>query len=351
MIHGGSIARAALAIALLLGATSCGEGSDEPGPASESQSTPSEPGTEEPGPGVSDTSFPLTVTDFVGHEETFEAPPERVAILSGTSVNIYYDAGGEAVGITDITGNARVIEEYADEIRQVPELGPPYTINSEALAALDPDLVISMGPPQEALVAQLQDMGIATLTIMLDNLDDVATAYRIFGAINETSEHAEQRVEEIAAQYDEVLDAWPGDESSVVILHVTAQSLTVKLDNSIAGQIASDLGLSNIASGLTPTNPGAETAPLDVEEIVRQQPDHVLVTSMISSNEQARESFTAELERNSAWQAVDAVREDRVIFLPQQYFLYNAGPYYADSVEYLAASLHPEIYGEPVEPA
>ena len=50
------------------------------------------------------------------------------------------------------------------------------------------------------------------------------------------------------------------------------------------------------------------------------------------------------------WQAVDAVRKKKIIYLPQQYFLFNGGPNYPDSVAYMAASVHPEIFGKPIEP-
>jgi iron complex transport system substrate-binding protein len=47
---------------------------------------------------------------------------------------------------------------------------------------------------------------------------------------------------------------------------------------------------------------------------------------------------------------VDAVRKKKIIYLPQQYFLFNGGPNYPDSVAYMAASVHPEIFGKPIEP-
>ncbi len=189
-----------------------------------------------------------------------------------------------------------------------------------------------------------------TLSVKVRSFEDLVNTYQIFGALNGTQQLIDQRIDQISHQRDEILAKWPGDDISVAILYVTAQSLSVKLGNSIAGEMAATLGVNNIASGLAPDNPGSETATLDVEVIVADQPDHVLVTSMIASNEEAKTRMDEQFASDSAWQAVDAVREHRIIYLPQQYFLFNAGPYYADALEYLAASLHPEIYGQPVEP-
>ena len=44
-----------------------------------------------------------------------EKRPERVVFLSGTPLNIWYDAGGTAVGRPELTGNLRLAseQEYA----------------------------------------------------------------------------------------------------------------------------------------------------------------------------------------------------------------------------------------------
>ena len=66
---------------------------------------------------------------------------------------------------------------------------------------------------------------------------------------------------------------------------------------------------------------------------------------------EAKASLEQQFASNPAWQAVDAVRNGKIVYLPQQYFLYNAGPHYADAARYLAASLRPDVYGSPAESA
>lgn len=299
---------------------------------------------------LSGTSYPLTITDFDGRTITLDKKPERIAVISGTPLNIFYDVGGTAVCGPDITENIRLVDTHAATIKALPSVGRSFAINMEALVAQRPDLVIAMGGAQRAQLPRIRELGIETMAVRVRTFAELATTYQLFGAINGTTDLARARMNQIIGQRDEVLAKWPDKPKSVVILYVTAQSLTVKLDSSIAGDMVKTLKIHNIASGLVPDNPGSETTPLDIEEIVRQQPDYVLVTSMISSNAQAKETIDTEFKRNSAWQAVDAVREQRVIYLPQQYFLFNAGPYYGDALRYLAASIYPDIYGAPVEP-
>ncbi|EPH06836.1 hypothetical protein HMPREF1531_00438 [Propionibacterium sp. oral taxon 192 str. F0372] len=331
------------AFALLTGCTTT---STDTSPSSPSPSGSSQGTTKA---SLSGTEFPITVTDFNGDEVVIEQAPTRVVICSGTALNIWYDAGGKAVASADLTDSIRLSTEHAAEMQALPKLGAMHSIDQEAVLAQNPDLVITMGAQKE-LAASLKSMGINTMAVKVSSLADLTMAYSIFGALSGTSDHATSQAEQITASTQQVVSKWPGEERSVVVLFVTAQSLSVKLDESITGHMLSTLGVRNIASGATPENPNSENTPLDVEYIVAHQPDTVLVTSMISSNQEARARIEAEFAKNSAWQAIDAVRENRVVFLPQQYFLYNAGPYYPDAMTYLAASLRPDVFGNPVEP-
>ncbi|BCR79591.1 ABC transporter substrate-binding protein [Arachnia rubra] len=299
---------------------------------------------------LSSESFPLTVTDTTGRQVSLERRPERVVFLSGTPLNVWYDAGGSAVGRPELTDNIRLGADYAGTIMALPSVGMPYATDSEAVAGLQPDLVVGVEGPHDAAVEAYQKLGINSILVKIRSLDDLRQTYQAFGTLAGSPETARQRIAAIDAQCQQVLSQVPGRKASVVILFVTAQSLAVKRDNSIAGQMSLQLGLTNIASGSTPDNPGSETTPLDIEYIVSKQPDHVLVTSMMGSNEQARETLQAQLETNPAWQTIDAVREGRIHYLPQQYFLFNAGPYYGDALAYLAATIHPDVFGAPVEP-
>lgn len=343
-------ATAGLAVVVAFALGACGSGStgaaDAARSGSQSQATADSGLTG--GVQISGDQYPLSITDFVGHAITLDHKPERVCVISGTPLNIWYDIGGTAVCGPSVSENTRLVAEHAAEISSLPEVGQTYAVNIEALVAQQPDLVVSMVGPQDSQLPRIREVGLQTVSVKVRTFDELATTYRLFGSIIGSTDLAEQRIAEIAARRDAVLAQWPGGDIPVVILYVTAQALSVKLDNSIAGSMSQTLGLTNIASGLMPDNPGSETTPLSIEEIVRQQPDYVLVTSMISTNELARDTLDAEFARNQAWQAVDAVREGRVIYLPQQYFLYNAGPYYAEALEYLAASLRPDIFGEPV---
>lgn len=295
---------------------------------------------------VKGDTYPLTITDYLGVETVLEKPPARPAVLSGTPLNVWYDLGGKSVCTSDISSNLKLIPEYEDELKNLPMVGPVYSINLEAVIAQQPDLVIAQVGTQSTPAKELRRMGYKVITTYIRSFDDVVATYRAFGSILDQRHLAEAKIKALQECKDAIVSKVPQKGKSVVILYVTARTLAVKLNNSIAGDVANILRLENIAASLPPDTIGSEHTPLDIEYIVGKNPDYVLVTSMIASNEEAKRVMEHEFSKNPAWKGVKAIQAGRVVYLPQQYFLYNAGPYYCEAIEIMAKGIYPELFGE-----
>ncbi|MGQ9840425.1 MAG: ABC transporter substrate-binding protein [Anaerolineae bacterium] len=295
---------------------------------------------------VSGEDFPLVVTDYLKMETILEKPPVRAAVLSGTPLNIWYDLGGKSVCTSDVSANVKLIPQYRDEINGLPKVGPVYSIDMEAVIAQKPDLIIAQVGPQSTQAKQLRSMGYKVITTHVRSFDDVIATYRAFGSILNQRQLAAEKIKTLQECKDAIVSRMPAQSRSIVILYVTARTIAVKLDNSIAGDVANILGLKNIASDLPPDTIGSETTPLDIEYIVENNPDYLLVTSMISSNEEAKRVVEREFASNPAWKGVKAIEAGRVVYLPQEYFLYNAGPYYCEAIDYMARGVYPELFAD-----
>lgn len=289
----------------------------------------------------------LTITDYLGYETVLKELPKRIAVLSGTPLNIWYDLGGKSVCTSDIAdGNMKLVEEHREEMLSLPVVGEVYALNMEAVVAQNPDLIITQAGVQTTATETLRNMGYPVITVLPRSFQDVVDLYRGFGAILSAEDKAEEKIASLSAERDALISKAPEDGKKIVILYLTASALSVKLDSSIAGDIANSLHIHNIASDLPPDSIGSETTPLDIEYIVEQNPDMILVTSMIGSNDLAVETMQKHFAENQAWQTVPAVAEGKVFYLPQNYFLYNAGPYFSEAIHYMACTVYPEIYGE-----
>ena len=293
---------------------------------------------------ISGDGYPYTITDYLNREFILEEPPENWAVLSGTFINLWYRLGGKSICTTDL-GSAFIDESYADEIMELPLVGAVYNPNIEKVAELDPAFTIAQVGIQTTLAGTMNEMGKPAALFHMRSYNDVLDHIRIFGKLLQNDDEAEAIISRMEADKKAITDKLPEESKSVVIMYVTSSSLAVKLDNSIAGDVANILGLENIASGLLPDTLGSETTPLDVEYIAQQNPDIILVTSMISSNEDAKRVMNEEFYGNPVWETVGAVNEGNVVYLPQEYFLYNAGHKYVKAIEYMAKGVYPEIFG------
>ena len=294
---------------------------------------------------VEGENYPLTVIDALGTEIYLEQKPERIAVMAGTLMNIWYDLGGDSVCSSDISNNLILVEDRAEEMLAVPRAGAVYQLNLEALIATHPDLIICQTGVQTTAAAKLKQMGYTVVETNAKTVQSLAQVYEAFGKLLGARDKAQARIQEFLGGIADIQSRLPEERPSCVILYVTSSTVSVKLDSSIAGDIAYMLGLNNIASGLPADTLGSENTPLDIEYIVAKNPDLVFVTSMVSDNDTAMSMVKDMFANNPAWSTVKAIKADKVIYLPQQYYLYNAGPYYIDAVRYMACSVYPEIYG------
>lgn len=289
--------------------------------------------------------YPYIITDYLKNQVELKEKPKRAAVLSGTYLNMWYRLGGESVCRTELKA-ANIEGDYKEKIKALPSVGEVYNANTEAIIEAQPDFIIAQAGNQSVVSKTLRDMGFPIVTLNMKTYDEVIEHLKVFGKLLENEGQAAELIAGMEAEKEKITNQLPDTETSVVILYVTSSSLSVKLNNSIAGDVAEILRLENIAADLPPDTLGSETTPLDIEYVVEKNPDYVLVTSMISSNEDAKRVMEDEFSNNPAWASVEAVREGKVIYLPQEYFLYNAGHNYVRAIEYMAKGIYPQIYGE-----
>ena len=146
---------------------------------------------------VTGDDYPLTVRDFLKYETTIESKPEKVAVMSGTPLNIWYDLGGKSVCTSDVSDNIRLTEGYEEEIQALPQIGPVYSIDMESVIAQEPDLIISQVGTQSTQGAKLREMGYNVIQTHIRGYDDVVDTYRAFGKLLGQDELAEQRISEL----------------------------------------------------------------------------------------------------------------------------------------------------------
>ena len=277
------------------------------------------------------------VQDDLGREVTLEKKPERIVVTSASFLEPLHEVGGEVVGRPD---SRTKMPDYAKDKASV---GKVYQIDVEKVLSCEPDLVIINKGMNEKLVDTLETSGIKTLVVDMKSYADVKREVALFAQLTGEKEKGEALISSMEKKIQAVKEKIPQDKRRVSIIHSTNQGLTVQLSGSIAGSIAEMLGWENVAGDMTPLEKDPDSAPYSLETMVEKNPELLFVTSM-GKLEEIKASMDATMAENPAWQSVEAVRQGKVYYLPQDLFLLSPGIHYPEAVELMAKLVYPDKF-------
>ena len=220
-------------------------------------------------------------------------------------------------------------------------MGAVYQIDVERLLSCAPDLVIINKGMNEKLLPVLEENKIPALVVELKTYDDFKRGLKIFSLVSGDVEAGDKIISDMDAEIKAIVDKVPKTPLRVAILHSTAQGLTVQLDGSIAGSIVKMFSWENVASGMTPLEKNPDAAPYSMETLAEQNPEIIFVTSMGDLDE-IKANMTKAIAENEAWQAIGAVKDKRLYFLPQDLFLLSPGLRYPEAVKTMAKLIYPK---------
>jgi iron complex transport system substrate-binding protein len=280
----------------------------------------------------------LSVTDDAGRTVVLTHKPEKIVVLSTSFLDLLYAVGGKAIG----RPSSKTAEIPADA-QSLSEVGYVYNINIEKVVALQPDLVIAFQGINEKLVPILESNQIPVLLVKMRTYQDVIDKLKLFSSIAGTGTKGEEIARDMDGRLSAIAGKLPEKQVKVAILHATAKSVTVELENSIAGSVAKYLRLQNVAAGSRPLESDPDATPYSLEKLVEASPDMIFVVTMGQGSD-IEKRMKADVESNPAWATLTAVKNKQIYFLPQELFLLNPGLKYPDAVEYMAKIVYPEVF-------
>jgi ABC-type Fe3+-hydroxamate transport system substrate-binding protein len=212
--------------------------------------------------------------------------------------------------------------DYPSEAGAVPSVGDGLPPNVEAVVARKPDLVVlySSGANLNA-AQQFERLGIKTVLLELDQLEDLAPATRALGQL--TGQAA--RAESLAAALDRFASQPPPAFRTSIAFIVWDNPPIVIGRGSYLHQLASLAGARNVFGDIA--GPSAQVA---LETIAARDPDLIAVLS--------DSAVAPAFARRREWRAVRAVRDGRFLLLPGSLFG-RPGPRSGHAVNELRAML------------
>ncbi|HEY7603348.1 MAG TPA: ABC transporter substrate-binding protein [Gaiellaceae bacterium] len=278
----GRVAAAAVAAALVLATTACGERSEPTGAAAR--------------------LYPVTIT--TGDRPIAVAEPaRRIAVVDGPSEELVRALGARVVG------NAP-------------------TIATGFLRRLKPDLIVASDTVDERALSRAAAATHAEVySAPGDSITQVERAITQLGLLTGKPVRARalvRRIERKRRAIDTALAHVP-----TVSVFVDTGLMTTVPDQSLIGDVLSEAHARNVAGG------DAAAGPVDPAELARLDPDVYVVTADTMTT-------LADLRRNPATRKLRAVREGRFVVLDET--LLAPGPRIGEGLDQAARLLHPDAF-------
>jgi iron complex transport system substrate-binding protein len=297
----------------------------EPAPVTEVVPSP-EP-TEAPMPAK------MTFTDDLGHTIELAGTPQKIVSLSASTTEILFSigAGGQVVGRDDYS-------VYPDAALQVPSVGAMWNeLPSEAILAMEPDLVVAAQIISEDQVQALRDLGLnvywqanpTSYDELWKNLRDIA---RLTGHEAE----AETLIQKLEARVKAVQDKTASvSERPSVFYELDATDPSnpwTAGSGTFIDYIINQAGGTNAASALQ-----GDYAQFSSEQLIAVNPDVILLAD-------APYGTTAEsVAERPGWEGITAVK-DQALYPIDPNMMSVPGPRLVDALETTAKLLHPEMF-------
>lgn len=257
----------------------------------------------------------MVVESLKGNVE-IPANPERIVDISGSSEELLI-LGYTPVGTANIDSysTTEVASYVKDQLGSAKVVGHSMmeTMDMEAILACNPDLII-MSERQSQIYDQLKEIA---PTVMIkdygndwrDRLTDIA---KMFNKEDKATEWL-SNYDETAKKLGEEVAANNGEESYLPVLSSSGQFMVFS-DAGIGTIINEDMDLARPEN--LPVQDGITLPMLSIEGLAEIDADHIVLI--------ATDADKAELEENSVWQNIRAVKEGNVTIL-------NASPYFSQS--------------------
>ena len=126
------------------------------------------------------TPAPMVLTDGLGHSITLSIIPRRIVSIAPSNTELLF-----AVGAGDQVVGREELSDYPDAAKKVASIGSVFgKINTEAIVALKPDLILAaeINPPEQ--VKTLQDLGLTVYYLSNPkDFDDLYANIKLVGQL------------------------------------------------------------------------------------------------------------------------------------------------------------------------
>jgi len=275
----------------------------------------------------------IKLTDGLGRSIELAAPAQRIISIAPSNTEILFaiGAGEQVVGREEMS-------DYPAEAKDVASIGSVFQkLNTEAIVALQPDLILAAEINSPEQVKALEDLKLTVYYLQNPKtFDELYANLETVGKLTGRSAEAAQLNESLKARYDAVMQKLSQAKDAPTVFYEIDATDPTKPYTSGPGTFI-DLVIT-LAAG---KNIGSELkdafAQISSEELVKQNPDIIVLGDALYG-------VTPEsVGQRPGWSALNAVANNQV-FAFDDNLISRPGPRLIDGLEQMAQLVHPELF-------
>ncbi len=278
------------------------------------------------------SSNAMSLVDGMGREVALDSDVERIVSIAPSSTEILF-----AIGAGDLIVGRDDLSDSPPEAADITSIGSTYgDLNTEAIVALEPDLVVAAMINSPEHVEAIDQLGIPVF--VLPNPMGFTELYAVIELAGELTGHESQAqtlAQDLEGRVNAVLANLEGVEALIVYYEVDGMDPTAPWTvgaGTFQDVLITLAGGKNVASDLE----GYVT--LSLEELVARDPQ-----VMIFSQGPYVTTTAESVAERAGWEDISAVANGEIYGIEANW-IDRPGPRLVDALEAMAVILHPERF-------
>ena len=283
-----------------------------------------------------DEDAPGNIVDDLGRTVSVDEIPERIVSLAPSITEILYalDLEDKVVGVTEYC-------DYPEAATSKPKVGGFSTVDLEAVAAADPDIVFAANIHQSETIPALEDLGYVVVTLAPRTINDVIDNISLVGDITGASEEAKTLVFDMTARVNAVSEV-TGDLPQSTMPHTLYVTWHDPIYTVGLGTLTQNL--IEKAGGINVAHDISGHGVISLESAVARNPGVIIACTGHGSSEDAPFEWALHSDELSTSDA----RENDNVYQINADLATRGGPRIVEGLEWFAHFLHADLFDAPV---
>jgi len=279
---------------------------------------------------VASATFPVTVTDDNGDAVTIESQPERIVSTSPAATQILF-----ALGVGDRVVGVNQWDDYPAEVVDLPKVAD-MQVNTEAVMALSPDLVVG-GAGQEEALATIQAAGASVVVLNPATVEGIYNDMTVIGQAVGAEEEAAELIQSMRDDFERLSQAAAATGETPSVFYALDDTLFTAGPGSFVDELLALASATNIASDQDEAAASGGYYMLTPELLTAADPDMVILGAFYGGVDK--------FSSDPRFAGLTAVANGNVVELDAEHdsLLTLAAPRIVEGFEALVSAIHPEV--------